>query len=140
MTYEADTLIYQYDCDYGQKKCFGYAGKDMDLNYRYIKTPKESGKYWRNERQTKGYYNWLEYVDETGLLFRSYQKGGAQPVDGLQIYKDGVLIGDVNVPKGLKSVGMFLLIIIHTSCQTKNGKSCTYIVLSYEQEICSWVA
>ncbi len=31
---------------------------------------------------------------------------------------------------------MFLLIIIHTSCQTKNGKSCTYIVLSYEQEIC----
>ena len=105
VTYEADTLIYQYDCDYEQKKCFGYAGKDMDLNYRYIKTPKESGKYWRNERQTKGYYNWLEYVDETGLLFRSYQKGGTRPVDGLQFYKDGVLIGDVNVPKGLKVCG-----------------------------------
>ena len=77
----------------------------MDLNYKTITTLEESRKNWRNERLTKGYYNWLEYVDETGLLFRSYQKGEARSTDGLQIYKDGVLIGDVSVPKGLKVMG-----------------------------------
>lgn len=105
VTYEADTLIYQYDKDYHEKKCFGYAGKDMDLDYTSINTTADSRKYWRSERQTKGYYNWLEYVDETGMLFRSYQKGGNNSTDGLQIYKDGVLIGDVSVPKGFKVMG-----------------------------------
>ena len=62
-------------------------------------------KYYMSEKQSKGYYTWLEYVDETGLLFRSYQKGGSQSTDGLQIYKDGVLLGDINVPKGLKVMG-----------------------------------
>jgi hypothetical protein len=105
VTYEADSLIRQYDNDYNELKCFGYAGIDMDLNYKTITTLEESRKNWRNERLTKGYYNWLEYVDETGLLFRSYQKGETRSTDGLQIYKDGVLIGDVSVPKGLKVMG-----------------------------------
>ena len=105
VTYEADTLIYQYDKDYNEQVCFGFAGKNMDLDYVTINTLSESRKNWRNERQTKGYYNWLEYVDETGLLFRSYQKGKTQSTDGLQIYKDGVLFGDVSVPKGLRVMG-----------------------------------
>ncbi len=105
VTYEADTLIYQYDKDYNEQVCFGFAGKNMDLDYVTINTLSESRKNWRNERQTKGYYNWLEYVDETGLLFRSYQKGETQSTDGLQIYKDGVLLGDVSVPKGLRVMG-----------------------------------
>lgn len=105
VTYEADTLIYEYDSNYRQQKCFGYAGRDMSLNYITINTTEDSRKYWRSERLSKGYYNWLEYVDETGLLFRSYQKGSGQATDGLQIYKDGVLIGDVDVPKGLKAMG-----------------------------------
>ena len=33
------------------------------------------------------------------MLFRSYQKGDVADVDGLQIYRDGVLVGDVDVPK-----------------------------------------
>ena len=105
VTYEADTLIYQYDKDYNEQMCFGFSGKNMDLDYVTINTLSESRKNWRNERQTKGYYNWLEYVDETGLLFRSYQKGETQSTDGLQIYKDGVLFGDVSVPKGLRVMG-----------------------------------
>ena len=71
VTYEADTLIYQYDKDYNEQVCFGFAGKNMDLDYVTINTLSESRKNWRNERQTKGYYNWLEYVDETGLLWHS---------------------------------------------------------------------
>ena len=105
VTYEADTLIYQYDKDYNEQMCFGFSGKNMDLDYVTINTLSESRKNWRNERQTKGYYNWLEYVDETDLLFRSYQKGETQSTDGLQIYKDGVLLGDVSVPKGLRVMG-----------------------------------
>ena len=34
VTYEADSLIRQYDNDYNELKCFGYAGIDMDLNYK----------------------------------------------------------------------------------------------------------
>ena len=30
--------------------------------------------------------NAVEYVDETGLLFRSYRKGGGSVTDGLQVY------------------------------------------------------
>lgn len=39
------------------------------------------------------------------MLFRSYQKGIGCASDGLQIYQDGILIGDVDVPKGLKIMG-----------------------------------
>lgn len=35
--------------------------------------------------------NAVEYVDETGLLFRSYRKGGGSVTDGLQVYRDGVI-------------------------------------------------
>lgn len=79
--------------------------RQLNLDYRNINSRKELGKYWREDSRTKGYYNWLEYVDETGMLFRSYQKGGDEETDGLQIYKDGVLLGDVNVPKGFRVMG-----------------------------------
>ena len=37
----------------------------------------------------------------TGLLFRSYKKQSGT-LDGLQIYKEGIMIADINVPKGLR--------------------------------------
>ena len=43
-------------------------------------------------------------MNRTAILMVS-QKGGSQSTDGLQIYKDGVLLGDINVPKGLKVMG-----------------------------------
>ena len=49
--------------------------------------------------------NAVEYVDETGLLFRSYRKGGGSVTDGLQVYRDGVLVGDVDVPLGFRMAG-----------------------------------
>lgn len=77
----------------------------MDLNYKRINAIKEIKKNNKAERAAKGYYNWIEYVDDQKTLFRSYQKGGVCNYDGLQIYRDGVLIGDVDVPKGLKVMG-----------------------------------
>ncbi len=49
---------------------------------------------------------WLDRnIDETGILFRTYVKGQNSGTDGLQVYKDGILIADVGVPKGFKVVG-----------------------------------
>ena len=67
--------------------CFGFSGKNMDLDYVTINTLSESRKNWRNERQTKGYYNWLEYVDETDLLFRSYQREKLNQLTGCKYIK-----------------------------------------------------
>lgn len=105
VSYQADSLIYHYNHDYTELECFGFAGKDMKQDYVEITNFDVMGKHYMSELKGKGYYNWLEYVDETGMLFRSYQKGGNSSTDGLQIYKDGVLIGDVSVPKGFKVMG-----------------------------------
>lgn len=105
VTYEADSLIYVYDNSFNMLQCYGFAGRDMDLNYTHANTPEEVGKIYRSERNSKGYYNWLEYVDETGMLFRSYKKGESALSDGLQIFKNGIMIGDVDVPKGTRVMG-----------------------------------
>ena len=76
----------------------------MNTDYLYIDNYKECRKNYRSERETKGYYYWIEYVDETGLLFRSYKKQSGT-LDGLQIYKEGIMIADINVPKGLRVMG-----------------------------------
>lgn len=105
LTYEADSLIYVYDYDFNMIKCYGYAGNNMDTNYTKTTTIKEVGKYYRSERLSKGYYNWIEFVDETNLLFRSYTKGGEMNEDGMQIYENGILKADVNVPKNFRVMG-----------------------------------
>lgn len=105
VSYQADSLLYHYNHSYEELECYGFSGKDMSSDYVKINDFEVMSKYYMSEKQTKGYYTWLEYVDETGLLFRSYQKGGTQLTDGLQIYKDGVLLGDVSVPKGLRVMG-----------------------------------
>ena len=76
----------------------------MNLDYQAIHSYKESRKVYRSERNTRGYYYWIEYVDETGLLFVSYRKDSEES-DGLQVYKDGRLIADVIVPKTFRVMG-----------------------------------
>ncbi len=105
VSYQADSLLYHYNHSYEELESYGFSGRDMNMAYVKIDDFEVMSKYYMSEKQSKGYYTWLEYVDETGLLFRSYQKGGSQSTDGLQIYKDGVLLGDINVPKGLKVMG-----------------------------------
>lgn len=104
-TYEADSIIYVFDKQDNGISAYGRAGKDMDMDYAAVNSLIDGRKLYRDERNKRGYYNWIEYIDETGVLFRSYQKGGGSSSDGLQIYKDGVLIGDVDVPKGFKVAG-----------------------------------
>ena len=102
--YDKDSLIYEYTNDFEPVRTYGYAGEGMNLDYQAIHSYKESRKIYRSERNDKGYYYWVEYVDETGLLFVSYRKD-LEDSDGLQVYKDGYLIADVIVPKKFRVMG-----------------------------------
>jgi hypothetical protein len=105
VSYEADSLIYKYDNNYKPLYSFGYSGKNMNMKFERVRDWSEYKKYKKQERIDKGYYHWVEYVDETGLLFRSYKKGSHDTSDGLQIYSDRELLADISVPKGLKVAG-----------------------------------
>jgi hypothetical protein len=104
LSYEADSLIYVYNHQFEPIATYGFAGKDLDTDYVSIYSFEQSRKNYRNERNTKTYYYWTEYIDETGLLFRSYAKAGGEK-SGLQIYRGSTLIGDVTAPKGFKVIG-----------------------------------
>jgi hypothetical protein len=105
VSYVADSLIYKYDHKYTPLYSFGYSGKNMNTKYEKITSWENSRKHYERERIDKGYYDWIEYIDDTGLLFRSYKKGSHDPTDGLQIYSDKTLIADLSVPKDLKVAG-----------------------------------
>jgi hypothetical protein len=96
-SYAADPLIYKYDTTYSPLYSFGHPGQNMDTDY--------TGSDMKVDRKDKGYYYWIEYIDETDLLFRSYKKGSHTVNDGLQIYSGTTLIADIEVPKGLRIAG-----------------------------------
>lgn len=98
--YPPDSLIYiaSEQADFIQS--FGFAGRDMDTSYHPAKDFRSYPETWLSESRSKGYYSSLEYIPGRKVLFRSYQKGSRQPMDGLQIYKGDTLIADVDVPKG----------------------------------------
>ncbi|OUN65968.1 hypothetical protein B5G13_05690 [Butyricimonas sp. An62] len=105
VSYEADSLIYKYDFKYNPILSFGYSGNNINTNYKKIHSYKECRKFYYDERETKGYYGWLQYINETNILFRSYSKGDKESTDGLQIYKNSTLLGDIDVPKNFKIIG-----------------------------------
>lgn len=99
LTYELDSLIYVYDKNFNIKSSFGYSGKDMDRNYNMVEMDNFRAEY-PLQRMKKGYYDRVSLVN--GKVFRSYKKGTHSQYDGLQIYEDGVLIADVETPKGVE--------------------------------------
>lgn len=102
LCFEPDSVIYQYDSAFNITHAYGFEGRNMDKNYTENKCLEDFYKVIDTERAEKGYYTWIRFIDELGMLFRSYQKGVNETTDGLQIYKDGVLLADVDVPKGFK--------------------------------------
>jgi len=103
ISHEIDSLIYVYNSDFQDVLTFGNAGIGMDTRYTEVtefNKNKIKDAYF-NDRPKRGYYHYVEYFDEFDILFRSYTKGQRDNYDGLQIYKSAILIGDVEVPKGL---------------------------------------
>ncbi|MCX6327673.1 MAG: hypothetical protein NT144_13635 [Bacteroidia bacterium] len=103
--FEADPVIYVYDKNYSLKEAFGTKGRNMNTSYKEISLINEFKREVQSQREECGYYDFIEYIDERGLLFRSYTKGNKETTDGLQIYKGDCLIADVDVPKNFKILG-----------------------------------
>ncbi len=104
--FESDPHLYECDKDGKPVLSFGLAGRDIQNDYIPGLSFDDDSNYYLKNREEKGYYSWLEYIDETGMLFRSYVKGKDALTDGLQIYKsDKTMIADVDVPKGFKVLG-----------------------------------
>ncbi|SFT72576.1 hypothetical protein SAMN04489724_1847 [Algoriphagus locisalis] len=104
--YEADSILYKLS-DAGEAHyTFGVAGKEMNIAYENFKAEsiEEYDAVRELDRARYSYYFSLDYVKETGLLFRGYTKSNSA-ADGLQIYRDDTLIGDVEVPKDFRFVG-----------------------------------
>ena len=105
VAYEGDSLIYTFDQDYTPMTAFGYKGREMVDKPIVLDT--ESSSFWEEyaqNRKERGMYSGIVYIEETDILFRTYLKG-ADTGGGLQIYKESLLIGDVDVPNGFKIVG-----------------------------------
>lgn len=95
VVYMADSLIYKYDENYGPLYSFGFEGRSMDKEYLSVKRVGDIRGKGIAQYKTKGYYTWVEYIDELGCLLRSYSKGERELSDGLQIYKDRTLVADL---------------------------------------------
>lgn len=102
VNFEADSTIYRCDEEFRAVETFGRAGMNMDLDYLAAHSYDDADKYVLN-RQEKGSYGKIAVAGD--YIFRSYTRGSVSSVDGLQIYLDGVLVGDVDVPKGFHVAG-----------------------------------
>lgn len=108
ITYRPDPNIYLFDLEFNILRIYGSPGRDMDENYRGFPSTSDVNiliQHWDNEIENRGYYTSIKFIDERGLLFRSYQKSGENDLHGLQIYRDNKLIADVDVPKNFKVTG-----------------------------------
>ncbi|MCH7415112.1 6-bladed beta-propeller [Belliella sp. R4-6] len=113
ISFEPDSLIYIADKDFNFKEAFGVSGKGMLQDYIQVNDLGDYDTYWRPNRTQKGFYRHVKYVPEDDLLFRTYTLGVADKTSfdygdnpqRMQIYKEKVLIGDVEVPNYFKVIG-----------------------------------
>lgn len=104
VSHEIDSLIYVYDKEFSVKYAFGVSGKGMDTNYQQLEKldRKKFQQLYFEDRPTRGYYSAIKVFEDQGIVFRSYKKNEQTNNDGLQIYKDKVLVMDIDVPENLE--------------------------------------
>ena len=104
-SFEIDPHIYQMDFSTSQTIGFGEAGQQMNTDYPETKSLEDADKHFGEDINKCGYYYHLKYVPETTLLFRSFQYGTPLAYDGLQVYKNQLLVAEYQVPKGFRVIG-----------------------------------
>ncbi|MCH8550235.1 MAG: hypothetical protein LAT80_15300 [Balneolaceae bacterium] len=107
-TFATDSLIHVFTKDFEHKSSYGFAGRQMNKNYEIIPANlahNALGEWMMDQMEEKDIYTSVVYIEETGLVFRSYVLNASDTYDGMQIYRDNVLIGDVFVPKGMRIAG-----------------------------------
>lgn len=105
IAHEADSLVYVYDTNQELKSIYGRAAYGIQQDYIKCNNIKDFRDNYMLERSSKGRYTSLEFIDETNILFRTYQLSGKAEDDRMQIYKEGVLIGNTSIPKGMHVIG-----------------------------------
>ena len=105
ISFEADSLIYEYDKNFTPICSYGYSGRNLQIKSKVLSTFREFSENYNKCRNESGFYRSLKYIDETDLLFRTYKRATQSEYDGMQIYKDRVLIGDFDVPEAFKILG-----------------------------------
>lgn len=103
ISFEADSLIYEYDESFTPLCAFGYPGRNLQLKEKNLFTFMDFADAYAACRKESGFYKGIKYVDETDMLFRVYKRSSVGY--GLQIYRDKVLIGDVDVPDNFEVLG-----------------------------------
>ncbi|MBL7473295.1 hypothetical protein [Robertkochia sediminum] len=100
---EIDPTIYIYDKDFNLLESFGVSGKEMDVNYQELKglDIKRFQYLYFEDRPKRGFYTGVKSDITKNIIFRTYNKNNGS-YDGLQIYENGQLLDDIQVPKGLK--------------------------------------
>jgi hypothetical protein len=102
----ADPIIYILDKSEGKAiGKFGQKGKNMKIDYPVTKTYEDAEDKWKEDQENYGHYHYMKYIPNQKMLFRGYHKGKGAITDGLQIYKENSLIGDIEIPKGLEIIG-----------------------------------
>jgi hypothetical protein len=104
ISYPADPSLYLATRSFQIIRCFGKPGREVEQNYVSVSTMEDFWRIWYENTQVHGYYRDIKYINDRGLLFRSYQKNGTS-TDGLQIYKDDTLIADLDTPRGFDISG-----------------------------------
>jgi hypothetical protein len=103
--FEADSSIYVLSKPNHIIHKFGFKGRQMEQNYPQVQDYNNYVQIYNTHRHQYGYYKHIKYIPEKQLVFRSYQKGNNEQLDGLQIYQHNNLIADVDVPKDFELVG-----------------------------------
>ncbi|GAA3560972.1 hypothetical protein [Snuella lapsa] len=104
-SFEADSLIYKAKEDNIITSKYGSQGRGISAKYPEVTTAENYVGIYKTGRTKYGFYKYLKQIPETGILFRGYQKDQPSKTDGLQIYRDTKLIGDIDVPKDFEIIG-----------------------------------
>lgn len=104
ISFELDSLIYKYDKNFRLKETFGKKGKCMNKDYTKIESYnlKNFRKSFFNDKKRRGHYSEIKYIKELDYLCRIYHKNANK--NGIQIYKDGILIGDLKIPNNINKI------------------------------------
>lgn len=105
LNYDIDSSLYVLDEKFNAKMKFGFAGRDMNTRYRETKGYDDAEDNFFADRKEFGHYDYVKFIQETGMIFRTYSKGGKSS-NGLQVYNQEFnLIADVDVPVGFRVLG-----------------------------------
>ncbi|MCH8569543.1 MAG: hypothetical protein LAT67_14820 [Balneolales bacterium] len=106
VTFGADSLIHHFDMDFRHIKSYGVSGSNMYTNYTAsnANSANEFARHLNDAWSSEGVYTSLRYVPERDFLFRSYSRGNDNGF-GIQVYDNGVLVADIDMPELVKISG-----------------------------------